>query len=124
MVLAARLSALIGWAGAGSVLILMSLFVTNPGKLGPVGVTIWFVVFLSVIFAILSLALYFAKIFLKLHENHSTRLRYSMRQGLLLSFWITALLALSSLGQYGPKDAILLGLLLLIIELYVRLRYA
>lgn len=124
MVLAARLSALIGWAGAGSVLILLSLFVTNPAKLGPVGVTIWFIVLLSVLFAVLSLGLYFAKIFLKLHENHSTRLRYSMRQGLLLSFWITALLALSSLGQYGPKDAILLGLLLLIIEFYVRLRYA
>lgn len=124
MVLAARLSALIGWAGVGSVLILLSLFVTNPSKLGPFGVTLWFLVFLSVIFALLSLGLYFAKIFLRLHENHSTRLRYSMRQGLLLSFWITALLALSSLGQYGPKDAILLGLLLLIIELYVRLRYA
>ena len=124
MVLAARLSALIGWAGAGSVLIILSLFVTNPAKLGPFGVTVWFIVFLTVIFAILSLALYFAKIFLRLHENHSTRLRYSMRQGLLISFWLTALLALSSLGQYGPKDAILLGLLLLIIELYVRLRYA
>jgi len=123
MVLAARLSALIGWAAVGSVLILLSLFVTNPVKLGPIGVTLWFVVLLSVLFAVFSLGLYFVKIFLRLHETHSTRLRYSMRQGLLLSFWVTSLLALSSLGQYSLKDAILLGLLLLIIELYVRLRY-
>jgi hypothetical protein len=46
-----------------------------------------------------------------------------MRQGLLMACWVTPLLALSSLGQYSLKDAILLGLLLLIIELYVRLRY-
>lgn len=124
MVLAARLSALIGWAGAGSVLILLSLFVTNPLKLGPVGVTVWFVVLLSVLFAIFSLGLYFIKIFLRLHETHSVRLRYSMRQGLLISFWVTSLLALSSLGQYSLKDAILFGLLLLIIEFYVRLRYS
>ena len=124
MVLAARLSALIGWAGAGTILILLSLFVTNPLKLGPIGVTIWFLLLLTVLFAILSLGLYFVKIFLKVHETHSTRLRFSMRQGLLISSWLTVLLALSTLGQYGPKDAILLGLLLLIIELYVRLRYA
>jgi hypothetical protein len=123
MALAARLSALIGWAGAGTVLILLSLFVTNPAKLGPIGVTLWFVVLLSVLSAIFSLALYFAKIFLKVHENHSTRLKFSMRQGLLMACWVTPLLALSSLGQYSLKDAILLGLLLLIIELFVRLRY-
>ena len=123
MVLAARLTALIGWAGAGTILILLSLFVTNPAKLGPIGVTLWFVILLSVLFAICSLGFYFAKIFLKVHENHSTRLKFSMRQGLLIACWITPLLALSSLGQYSFKDAILLGLLLLIIELYVRLRY-
>ena len=123
MVLAARLSALIGWAGAGTVLILLSLFITNPAKLGPIGVTLWFVVFLTVLFAIFSLALYFAKIFLRVHETHSTRLRFSMRQGLLIAFWVTPLLALSSLGQFSLKDAILLGLLLLLLELYVRLRY-
>lgn len=123
MVLAARLSALIGWAGAGIVLILLSFFITNPAKLGPIGVTLWFVVLLTVLFAIFSLALYFAKIFLRVHNTHSTRLRFSMRQGLLISFWVTPLLALSSLGQFSLKDAILLGLLLLIIELYIRLRY-
>lgn len=123
MVLAARLSALIGWAAVGTTLLLLSLFVTNPIKLGPIGVTIWFVMLLSVMFAIFALAFYFAKLFLRLHETHSERLRYSIRQGLLLAFWSVALLALSSLGQYEMKDGILLGLLLLIIELYVRLRY-
>lgn len=124
MVLAARLSALIGWAGVGSILIILSFFVTNPVRLGPIGVTLWFLVLLSVLFAIFSLAIYFIKIYFRLHENHSVRLRYSMRQGLLISFWVTALLALSSLGQYSLKDAILFGLLLLIIEFYVRLRYS
>ena len=124
MELAGKLSALIGWAGVGSILILLSFFVTSPGKLGAIGVTIWFIVLLSVFFALFSLGLYFVKIVLKIHDNHSSRLRYSMRQGMFLAFWVTVLLALSSLGQYSLKDAILLGLLLLIIELYVRLRYA
>lgn len=123
MVLAAKLSALIGWALAGSFLLVLSLFITSPSKLGPVGVTVWFLLLLSVLFVVLSLGLYFAKIFLHLHETHSVRLRYSMRQALLIAFWATALLALGSLGQFGAKDAILLGLLVVIIEIYVRLRY-
>jgi hypothetical protein len=73
--------------------------------------------------AILTLAIYTAKTFLRLHITSAGRLRYSWRQGLLASGWLTGMLALSSLRQLGLLDAILLALLLVIVEVYVRFRW-
>src|SRR6266567_2125853 len=96
---------------------------TNPTAIGPVGVTIWFVVLFANMAALTTLALYTAKTFMHVHATGVTRLRYSGRQGVLLSGWGTGLLALSSLRQLGLLDAILLGLLLVIVEIYVRFRW-
>ena len=117
------LSLLIIAAVVGNLALLFSVLLTNPSGIGPVGVTVWFVVFLMTVAADLALLLYGIKVYLKLHQMGSSRLRYSWRQGLLLSGWITGILALSSLRQINLRDAILLGLLLVIVEVYVRLRW-
>jgi hypothetical protein len=120
---AGRLSLLITWSFAATTGLVLSLFLTNPLQLGPLGVTIWFVVVFWDLAAIVAVALYWAKTFLRLHGASPSRLRYSWRQGLLVGGWITGMLALSSLHQLGLLDAILLALLLGIVEVYVRFRW-
>ena len=117
------LSLLVIWSLVSSVVVVLSLLITNPLAIGPVGVTLWFIVFLSMLFAVSTLGLYLAKSYLHIHDNPVNRLRYSLRQGLLVGGWAAALLALSSLSQLGLRDAILLGLLLVIVEVYVRFRW-
>jgi hypothetical protein len=94
-------------AGGG---LIFSVIATNPAAVGPVGVTLWFV------------ALYGGKSYLHLHTNGHQRLRYASRQGLLIGGWATASLALASLQQFNIRDALLLGLILVVVELYMRLR--
>lgn len=101
----------------------LSLIFTNPLALGPLGVTIWFLVLFGVVAAAVCLVLYAVKTFLRLHSTGPSRLRYSWRQGMLIGGWVTALLALSSLHQLSTLDGILLALLLGIVEVYVRLRW-
>lgn len=117
------LSLLVIWSLISSVVVVLSLLVTNPLTIGPIGVTIWFIILLSMLFSLSTVLLYFIKTYLHIHDNPSNRLRYSVRQGMLIGGWLAALLALSSLDQLGLRDAILLGLLLVIVELYARFRW-
>ena len=117
------LSMLVITALVSCVAVVLSLFVTNPLGIGPIGVTIWFLVVLIASVAACTVGLYFIKSFLRLHTSERTRLRYSTRQGLLIGGWVVVVLALGSLGQLGVRDAILLGLMLLIVEVYVRFRW-
>jgi hypothetical protein len=114
---------LIVWSSVSIVGLVLSLLTTNPLAIGPVGVTVWFVALYLSLAAICTLGLYTAKTFLHVHAAGVNRLRYSWRQGLLLASWVAGLLALSSLRQLGPLDAILLGILLVIVEVYVRFRW-
>jgi hypothetical protein len=112
------IGSLLGAAG-----LVLSLLLTNPLTLGPVGVTVWFVFAMLDLAALVALGLYAAKTYLRVHSSQVSRLRYSWRQGLLIGGWIVTLLALSSLRQLGFLDAILLGILLVIVEVYVRFRW-
>ena len=123
MTVAGWLTALIVWSLVSVVILLLSLLVTNPQAVGPLGVTVWFVLLFMGLGAASTLALYTAKTFLRLHLTGIARLRYSWRQGLLISGWLTGMLALSSLQQLGALDVILLALLLVIVEVYVRFRW-
>jgi len=107
-------------AAAGLVL---SLIFTNPLAIGPLGVTMWFVGLFLAFSSLFTLLFYGTKTYLHLHATGAARLRYSWRQGMLLATWVVGLLSLSSLRQLGVLDAILLGILLVIIEVYVRLRW-
>ena len=108
----------LSWAG-----LIVSVMLSNPLAIGPAGVTMWFLILFLASAALVTLALYGAKTYLHLHGTGVARLRYSWRQGLLVGGWLTGLLALSSLRQLGLWDAILLGLLLVIVEIYVRFRW-
>jgi hypothetical protein len=114
----------LGTAGLGilvlSVLIMLS---TSPVKLGPAGVTLWFLLVFAGLTAASTGTLYAAKRYLQLHGNPSSRLRYSWRQGLLFSGIAVCLLGLSSLEQLTWRDGILFVLFAVLIELYTRLRW-
>jgi hypothetical protein len=107
----------------GAVLLALSLVFTTPHMIGPLGVTLWFVLLYMTLANGFGLLLYTIKSYLRVHTLRAQRLRYSQRQGLLLSGLVTGALALSSLKQLSLLDVILLGLILLIIEVYVRFRW-
>ena len=117
------LSVLIVWAVVSSLGLILSLLYTNPSGLGPLGVTLWFVTVFLCLSAVFALGLYVAKSFMRVHATNLARLRYAWRQGMLMGGWVTGVLALGSLRQLSVLDAILLALLLLIVEVYVRLRW-
>jgi len=104
-------------------LLVMSLIFTNPLAIGPLGVTAWFVGLFLALAGSFTLTFYTTKTYLRLHATGANRLRYSWRQGMLLAAWVSGLLCLSSLRQLGVLDAILLGILLVIVEVYVRFRW-
>ncbi len=118
-----RISLLILWGCLSSFLLGMSLVVTNPLAIGPIGVTLWFLLLFSDLAALLAVVLYGVKAYFHVHGSAAPRLRYSWRQGLLLGGYITGLLALSSLDQFSWRDALLLGLVVVIAEVYVRFRW-
>ena len=107
----------------GAVGIVLTMLVTNPAAIGPLGVTLWFVVVFAVMASSLSLVLYGIKTYFHVHATRQQRLRYSLRQGTLVAGWISGMLALGSLGGLGWRDVILLGLAAVIIESYVRFRW-
>lgn len=114
---------LIVWSLVAVAGLVLSLIMTNPLTIGPLGVTLWFVTLFLAMASLVTLGLYAAKSYLRLHSTGAARLRYSWRQGLLVGGWLVGLLCLSSLRQLGLLDAILLGILLVIVEVYVRFRW-
>lgn len=123
MTVVGYLSILIVWSLISSASLVTSLILTNPLTIGPAGVTAWFVILFLDLAALMAVGLYTLKTFLHVHAAGGNRLRYSWRQGLLIGGWLTGLLALGSLHQLGLLDAILLALMLVIVEGYVRLRW-
>jgi hypothetical protein len=114
---------LVVWTIVSVCILALSLFLTNPSVISPLGVTAWFLLLFSSLASILALGLYTVKTFAHVHAAAVSRMRYSWRQGLLVGGWLTGMIALSSLRQLGALDAILLALLLVIVEVYVRFRW-
>lgn len=111
------------WGIVGALVLGLSLIATTPQRLGPLGVTVWFVILYLWAATVAILALYGIKRYFRLHASGAPRLRYARRQGLLVAGWMVGCLSMSSLGQLGWLDAILLGILLVIVEVYVRFRW-
>lgn len=109
-------------AVGGAVTLLLSLVSTNPSKLGPAGVTAWFLILLGVGTCALTVGLYWVKSSLKVHSLDTRRLTFSWRQGFLLASAGVMFLALSSLRQLSLRDVVLFGILLALIEFYFRNR--
>lgn len=103
----------------------LSMLVTNPTRLGPTGVTLWFIGFWLVLAACLALLKYelmmrFGKDSTKL--NRHKMIVGSLRHGALISAGLTVLLALSSLQQLDARDVGLVAALLILIEFFARAR--
>lgn len=112
-----------GAVGAGLLLLGLLFAFTNPKMIGPIGVTIWFVLVWAWLASVFTLLLYGFKAYFRIHGTGAARLRYARRQGALIGAWLAGMLSLSSLGQLGWLDGILLGILIGIVEVYVRFRW-
>ena len=97
-----------------------AILMTNPTKLGPGGVTFWFIDVLLMISSITTLILYLAR--RNRAESKKSLLLSSARTGSILAFSLTLLLALSSLRSLNWRDIILLLLLVILVEVFFRTR--
>ncbi len=100
----------------------LSLVVTNPKSLGPIGVTAWFLALLVGLACGLTLLLFNLKRVTKRYDPTGVRLSASWRQGFLIASLATVCLALSSLRQFSLRDGVLLFILAVLIEFYFRTR--
>jgi hypothetical protein len=98
----------------------VAILMTNPTKLGPGGVTFWFIDVLLMISCITTLSLYLAR--RNNAESKKRLLLSSARTGSILAFSLTLLLALSSLRSLNWRDIILLLLLVILVEVFFRTR--
>lgn len=103
-------------------LVVVALWGSTPAQLRPLGVTLWFIFLLVALTCGLALLLDLAKRLLGPKKPEGRDFQPSLRQGLLASIWLVILLALSSLRQLSLRDILLIGLLLVIVEIYTRLR--
>ena len=101
------------------VVLLISLLSTTPDRLGPFGITLWFVGVLIALGGVLTLMLYSIRRNLSARD-HDVLFTTSLRQGVLISTWASGLFALSSLHQLDLKDIVLVSLLVVLIEFYLR----
>jgi hypothetical protein len=111
------------WSLLGGVILAAFLVYSTPRGIGNIGVTVWFVLLFSWITAAFSLAAYGLKSYLKIGDSRTSRLRHSRRQAVLVSSWTVSMLAFASLRQLEWQDGIIVGLLLILVEIYVRLRW-
>lgn len=101
----------------------ISLFATNPTKLGPGGVTFWFIDVLIMSVAFFTLLFYWSQHKRSRYKESKRRcLSVSFRSGLVLGIASTVLLALSSLRSLSWRDFILFIVLISVVELYFRTR--
>jgi hypothetical protein len=98
----------------------VAILMTNPTKLGPGGVTFWFIDVLLMISSITTLSLFLAR--RNNAESKKRLLLSSARTGSILAFSLTLLLALSSLRSLNWRDIILLLLLVILVEVFFRTR--
>lgn len=99
------------------------LLAFTPSKLGPAGLTFWFI---GILVSIGSLVAFLGFIWKLRHEEHrltaAKALTSSLRTGFLVGFTVAILLALSSLRSLSLRDIILFILVVVVIEIYFRTR--
>ncbi len=103
----------------GSVLIAVglvaSVFFTSPNDLGPFGITIWFALLLVVVTIATTYLIY------RRRKDYSSRgFMRALPRGFLIAVWAVALLALNSLRQLTITDIILITVLVVVIDFYMR----
>lgn len=103
----------------------ITLVTSNPTKIGPAGVTFWFINLLLMLASLVTLSLFGWR--MRKAKNRDKKLvvlQTSFRTGFLLGFCATLLLALSSLRSLSWRDIVLFLLTIVLIEIYFRTRRA
>lgn len=95
--------------------LLISTFLVSPQELGPFGITAWFG-------ALLVIATSFISQWLMSRRYNSSDGGFwlALRRAFLISVWLVALLALNSLRQLVIRDIILIIVLGLLVDFYLR----
>jgi len=95
----------------------------TPKELGPAAITFWFIGFLVAVSSLIVLLEFLWKLRRSDHRDQPRKaLLSSLNSGLLLGFCAAVLLALSSLRSLTLRDVILLGITVVIVELFFRTR--
>lgn len=103
--------------------IIFVLFEYTPAKLGPAGLTFWFIAILISIGSIIALLSFIWKMRREEHRLTAAKaLTSALRTGFLVGFTVSILLALSSLRSLSVRDIILFILVVVVIEIYFRTR--
>ena len=112
--------------GISSAVSLLAVFgvwpLVSPARLGPFGITLWFVLLavgLAGVFSTLLFYLYKSKV-AEEGTDKTTTTATALRHGVLAALWVVLLLALNSLRQLGVWDIVLVSVLLTLIEVYIR----
>ncbi len=95
--------------------LIFSMFATSPNELGPFGLTVWFTVLLVAITGLLWLMLTTLK-----YGRDREGMMIAIRRSFLIGMWLVAIIALSSLRQFSIRDIILLTILGLLIDFYMK----
>ena len=110
---------------ATTAIFVITLVSTNPTKIGPAGVTFWFINLLLLLASVVTLGVFGWRMRkVKNRDNKTVVLQSSFRTGFLLGFCATLLLALSSLRSLSWRDIILFLLTIVLIEIYFRTKRA
>lgn len=100
-----------------------ALVAYTPAKLGPAGITFWFIGILVSVGSLIALIGFIWKLRHEEHRLTATKaLASSLRTGFLVGFTASILLALSSLRSLSIRDIILFILVVVVIEIYFRTR--
>ncbi|MEX0932064.1 MAG: hypothetical protein WDZ81_00475 [Candidatus Saccharimonadales bacterium] len=99
--------------------LILAMALWAPRDLGPFGITAWFGLLAVSAGLLITTFLYAFKKLFKLGPKE-TRKPSSIRQGILLSLWAVGLIALNSLRQLGVGDIVLVSVLIVLIEIYIR----
>lgn len=102
-------------------LAILSLFISSPRDIGPVGVTIWFLITFVFLGGIIGLSSYhYSKKKVDNKSGLGLVFKNSIRSGYVFAGLVVILLALQSLRMLSVGDTILFVLIALVMELYFR----
>ena len=100
--------------------LLLSASLVTPDRMGPFWITVWFVGLLIALSGGFSLLFYWWKRLWHKSAEADAQFGQSLRQAVVFSTWLTALIALNSLRQLGFKDLLLVTILVLVIDFYLK----
>lgn len=118
-----HLSLMLFFGSMAAAVALLAVIFTSPEGIGPIGVTIWFLVLLASMASLAAGALFYLKKRSPRIQNTEEKLiEHSWRQGWLIGGALVAVLALSSLGQLTSRDAGIIAGLAILLEVFLRTR--